>query len=55
MSWGVWYKTEIHIIPDYDDPEHVVSSTCWCNPTQDEEHTHMWVHNDTLDREVAVP
>jgi hypothetical protein len=42
-------KDSLHVVPIDDLREHVISSTCWCRPKQDDETPRLWTHN-SMDR-----
>lgn len=41
----------IHVVPVDDLREHDSRSTCWCNPTEDDETPGLFVHHSMDQRE----
>ena len=41
----------LHVVPLNDMREHEAKTTCWCNPTQDDEEPRIWVHHALDGRE----
>jgi hypothetical protein len=49
MTCSVIPNDYVHVVPVGDLREHDASTTCWCNPTQDDEEPLVWVHH-SMDR-----
>ena len=43
---------DIHVIPEYDLKEHILSTECWCKPQDDELTPNVKIHNALDKREI---
>ena len=48
-SWLV--IIEKHIVPEDDSEGHITDTSCWCDPTQDAEDPHLYIHHSADGRE----
>lgn len=45
---------EKHVIPLGDMREHITDTSCWCDPTQDDEQEHLYIHHAADRREWST-
>ena len=48
-GWAV--ISEKHVVPVDDIRDHITDVTCWCQPSEDRDHRHLWVHQSADGRE----
>ena len=48
-GWAV--IAERHVVPVDDIRDHITDVTCWCQPSEDKDHRHLWVHQSADGRE----